>query len=69
MGIFSINACGFSTKSSLLDDIFLYLCEHVFVCLSLLVRPFFAPGRDQYYSSLFFVGLLFQEHPKAQSGS
>ena len=27
---------------------------------------FFFPGRDQYYRRLFFVGLLFREHPKAQ---
>ena len=27
---------------------------------------FFFPGRDQYYSWLFLVGLMFREHPKAQ---
>ena len=27
---------------------------------------FFFSGRDQYYRRLFFVGLLFREHPKAQ---
>ena len=27
---------------------------------------YFFPGRDQYYRRLFFVGLLFREHPKAQ---
>ena len=30
------------------------------------VSTIFFPGRDQYYWRLFFVGLLFREHPKAQ---
>ena len=52
----------------LLNGYLIYVYGH----FNIRVRPtflfIFFPGRDQYYSRLFFVGLLSREHSKAQPG-